>query len=419
MKHLIKFVVCAGLFAGLPWLPAGDQPALPAGHPDISKPQAKAGELPAGHPDISKMHDKQAGQGEMPSGQLPSGHPNLDQLMGASTQPAGPGKLNIRTSQGTKGGPAIAGDPVSVEIYIEDGKILKTIQTKLDDKGQAAVEIPLTILCQPVVRIMHAGISFEGVCKVMDRKHIGQDLEMTLYEATDQQPPLSIGMRHVLVRVVPEGLHITEMLAITNPSDKAWIGTEVAGGTGGIGGTAVGGKRMTFCFPLSIGARNLNVEGAPEGALELRDGRLLCTLPIFPGTAEMQMHYIIPVAAGKADLTITAPVPVGKMFVFIPDDGSNVTTTGLDSLGVRKTGDGNKRGYQAGTLKAGQEARLSFTGLKLPAEPIKKSDASPSVSPAASSSHLPQIAAGVGGVVILGSAAVLLVKSPKKPTDRI
>lgn len=412
MNRVWTAVACLGFLAGSAWIVAADQPAMPPGHPVISK-DAGAGAggdakpaMPAGHPDVSQM--PRAGAGELPAGHpkmpgaeaqgaaLPAGHPTMESLRAAATQ-TGPGSLSIRGVQGTKGGPAIAGDAVVVEIYGEGSKLLKTVQAKLDAKGETSVEIPLDVICQPVVRITHGGVAYEGIGKVMDRGHASQQIEMTLAETTEKQPAWEVKMRHVLVHVAPEGLHVTEMLSIVSPGDQTWIGTEAAG------------KRTTVSVQLPAGARDLNTAGVPEGALEIRDGKLVSAMPLMPGATEFQLEYVVPSTDGKADLTITAPAPVTQMYVFIPDDGSTVTTAALDSMGTRKTGEGSKRAYKAANLKAGQEAKLSFSGLKAPAaaEPMKKSDAG--------TSHLPQVAAGVGGgLILIGGVTFVLLKAPRK-----
>jgi hypothetical protein len=187
-----------------------------------------------------------------------------------------------------------------------------------------------------------------------------------------------------------------------------------------IGTASDGGKRTTLSVPLPAGARDLAVVGAPEGAMEIRQGKLVSLMPLPPGASELQVEYLVPSTDGKAELTITAPAPVGQMYVFIPDDGSTVTAAGLEVMGVRQTGEGSKRAYKAGKLAAGQEVKLGFSGLKPPAAapaagdtpakteaPVKKSETP--------STHLPQIAAGVGGgLILIGGVTLVMVKAPRK-----
>ena len=393
MKNVLIAVACLGLATGTAWSAAAEQPTMPPGHPAVSGNAGGDGQatsMPAGHPNVPKTPGA-AGQGS-----LPAGHPSMESLRAAASRPTGPGTLLIRAVQGTKGGPAINGDAVIVELYGEGSTVIKTLQTKLDAKGEASVEIPLDAVCQPVVRIMHGGVGYEGIGTVMNRTHGSQQIDMTLAEATEKQPAWEAKMRHVLVEVTPQGLHVTEMLSIFSPGDQTWIGAQASG------------KRTTLSVQLPTGARELNAAGVAEGAMEIRDGKLVSALPLLPGVSELQVEYVVPSTDGKAELTITAPAPVGQMYVFIPDDGSTVTAVALESMGVRKTGDGNKRAYKAGNMKTGQEAKISFSGLKAAAtQPVKKSDAG--------SSHLPQIAAGVGGgLVLLGGVTVMLVRSGRK-----
>lgn len=315
-------------------------------------------------------------------------------LKAAATQPAGPAKITVRAVQGTKGGPSLGKEPVVIEVYGEGSKLLKTFENKLGAQGEATVEFPGDVLCQPVARITHAGVTYEGIGEVIDRTHREQRIEMMLYEVTEKRPEWTANIRHVLVYPQADGLRVTEMLAINNPGDQTWIGP------------VVNGQRATFSLPLTPGAFGLNVPGMAEGAIQIRDGKVVSSLPVTPGSVELQMEYTVPLKDGKADLSIIAPAAVGQTYVFIPDDGSTVTTFGLDSLGVRQTGEGSKRGFKTGPMKPGQEAKMSFSGLKAPTTaPVKK----------VATTRLPQIVAGVGGgIVLLGGVTFLLVKSPRK-----
>lgn len=318
----------------------------------------------------------------------------------AITQPAAKGTLEIRGVQGTRNGAPIGVDPVTVDIYAQGSKLLKTIETTLDIRGQVTVDIPVEVMCQPVVHVLHGGISYEGVGRVMDRTRRVQQMEMTLYEPTDRQPALTIDMRHVLVHYGPQGLHVTEMLAITNPGDRTWVGVPASG------------KRSTLVVQLPAAARDVAAPTAAPGDVELHDGKLVVAIPMFPGSTQLQIDYTIPSTGGRADLTIASPLPVEQMHVFIPEDGATVTVAGLDATGVRATGEGNKRTFRATALKAGQEATLSFSDLHLGV--VAGSQQRLSGRPA----HLLPIAACMGGgLVLLGCVTALLVRTARKGED--
>lgn len=400
---------CAALaLAAAVWAAGDTKPALPAGHPEIPGAAATRPALPAGHPEVGGAkggmpagHPPVAGDNKLPAGhppvagdnKLPAGHPPMESLRGAATQPIAAGSVKIQAVQGTKGAAAIGAMPITVEFYGQGSRLLKTLEAKLDAKGQATVEAPADI-CQPVVRVEYAGIPYEALGEVLDRNQRTTAVEMVLHEATAEAPAWTVAMQHVLVRAVPEGLQVMEMLSINNPADRTWTGAKE-------NETA---HPHTIALTLTPGAKEVMGPGMPEGSLHLHGSKLLSTLPLLPGRTELQIEYTVPAKDGKVELVITAPAAVGQLYVFVPDDSSEVVPTGLDAMGKRQTGEGSKRGFRATELKAGQQVKLAFAGLKA-ATPPK----------AAVSTRLPHIVAGVGGgIVLLGGVTYLLVKSPRK-----
>jgi hypothetical protein len=361
----------------------GAKPAMPAGHPDVAG--AKPG-MPAGHPEVG------GAKGGMPAGHPPTGaaHPPMP-----STQPYAKAVVKVHAAQSTKDGKPVGEAPVFVDFYGEGGQKLKIVQAKLDAKGEATAEGP-GVLCQPVVRVNYAGVGYQVVGEVMDSARPTQDVTVPVYEASEEQPKWTVGMHHVLVRPGEGGLRVMEMMSVTNSSDRTWTGS-----------AENGQEKHTLSLALTPGAVDVSAPHMPASSVHFHGGTVLSTQPLLPGRSEFQVEYSVLAKDGKAELVLTAPADIGIMYVFVNDDGSQVTATGLESMGVRPTGEGNKKAFKAMSLKAGQQAKLSFTGIKAAPEAPRKA--------AGAATALPQIIAGVGGgIVLIGGAAYLLVKSPRK-----
>jgi hypothetical protein len=390
------------------------KPALPAGHPALPGAGGAGGSLPSGHPPIPA--DNQANPG------LPAGHPQVEPV---AAPPGTKGSITIKAVQATKGGPAVGADAVVVEYYNARGEVAAKNQATLSDKGEVTIkDVALTNPVQPLITITHAGVEYKAPGNVMDGNNREQEVEVSVYETTDKEPAWGVRMRHVIVQPGREGLDVTDMISVFNPDDHTWTGKAP---------TAGGGKPVTLALPLPRAATNVRAGAAfHECCVKVENGKLIYSMPMQPGGAEFQIHYTVPAADDKAEVAIVAPAATGSVFVFLPDDGSVVTSNELKKVDPKPGAKlkANSRFYTAAPQKAGDVIAFTVSGLK-----ALKADATPVGGGAgggygdatdagtaigggsAAASGIPGVAKLVGGVgaglILVVGAAVVIFKSPK------
>lgn len=403
-----------------PALPAGhpvvEQPGLPAGHPQLpagGAGGANAG-LPEGHPQLPGAGGGDAG--------LPSGHPKI-----GMTTPAAPGtkgSIVIKAVQRTKGGPAVGADAVTVEYYNAQGETAGKREAKLSDKGEVKIDdVPLTVPVQPLITITHAGVEYKAPGNVMDGGHRDQEVEVSVFETTDQEPAWQVRMRHVIVEPSREGLKVTDMISVFNPADRSWTGKPVEGG-----------KPVTLAIALPATATNVSAGGAfHDCCVKVVDGKLIYSMPMLPGGADFQIHYVVPAKDDAAEVALVAPAATGSLFVFIPEDGSVLTSKDLKVVeakpGARLRA--NSRFYTAPGQKTGERVTFTVSGLKglkaaaattpfyAAEDGSATADAGGIASPATAGvtsniSGVAKVAAGAGAAAVVAvGVAILVFKSPK------
>jgi hypothetical protein len=392
---------------GHPTLPAADntQPVLPPGHPQLPANNGTPG-LPAGHPQIP---------GNPGAAALPAGHPQVNPSSGL-LPPGTKASLTIKAVQATKGGPAIGADPVSVEYYNADGEVIGRTAATLSDNGQTTIkDITLTVPVQPLITVTHAGVEYKAPGSVMEGTNREQEVAVNVFETTDREPAWQVRMRHVIVTPNRDGLDVTEMISVFNPTDRAWTGRRVAAGA-----------PITLELVLPPTATNLRAGGAfRDNAVKLEEGKLLGSMPLVPGAADLQVHYHIPtIENDRAEVTLWAPAPTGSFYVFLPADGTVVTSNELKLVeakaGARLRAD--SRFYTAPPQNAGDVIRFTVSGLKglkkaaadMPADAAEAPAATNTGTPAAGIPKVAKVAGGVTAAAILTvGTAVILYKSPK------
>jgi hypothetical protein len=393
-----------------PAVEAAPQPPQPPQPPQLP-PVPASPTLPKGHPDISQMMQQQQQQQQPGAGQqLPSGHPDISRMRApASTRPTMIGKLTVRAVQSTKDAKAIpAGTPVTVELSVNE-QVLDKREGKLDESGVATFDaIPVLTGVQPVARVNYNGVDYEAAGSVMDGTHADQQLQVQVYESTETEPAWQIRMQHVMVAPSAEGMQVMEMLAVENPTDRAWIGK-----------AAADGKRTTTVFPLPAGAANVQLAGGfHECCVKTEADRIVNSMALTPGITQFRVVYTVPVKDGKAELSLTAPAAVSHAMFFVPDDGSTVSAQGLESGGVAEMGNGKTRFYKAKDVAAGAIMKLSLSGITARAAAGSNESGPPPAGAAlesAASGQIAKVVAGGGGLAIfVVGGMLLLMKSPKR-----
>ncbi len=385
--------------------------SLPQGHPQLP---ADPPELPQGHPDLP--------QGQQP---LPSGHPSVpDQAPGAPASAIG--SLTLKVVQGTEGGPPITAGELVVFLYHQD-KPIASAKAEVDATGTAVIEgVQLTTIVQPVVTFDYAGVTYQAAGRPMGPSNPEQTISLTAYEATDQAPPWQVMMRHVMVNRMGEHVHVTEVWAVSNPTDRSWIGTlapPVAAEPAhtqddGHGHTqdaqAHEPKGVTLIFPLPEGSMHVQPgPGFHNCCTQVQRDKVVNTMPLLPGISEYRVDYLIPIDAGEVSLALRTPAAVKHMMVFVPDDGSSVDVQGLEGGEPFEAGEQRLRIYKANDLTAGQAATLVI-GFDKPAA----SDATFTQPPApAQALNSMKLIAGLGGGALLLACVVVLLRPTRKTTS--
>jgi hypothetical protein len=312
-----------------------------------------------------------------------------------ATGAGGAGSISIEAVQGTKGGPLIGEENVIVQLIPPDDENnpmpeIKTIKAKLDKQGKVDLKnLSLQTPFEPRVMVDHAGALFYVDGKPMDAENPSQKIAVTVYETTKETPKWELERRVLRIFPAPDGLEVTEMLAINNPSDRAWLGVP-----------DTKGKPSWVLLSLPGGAYDLE----QRIGLSVADGKLVCELPMYPGPTPVSIKYKLPVKDGQATLDLEATVPVKNMMLLLPNDKSTLQGQGVQF--VREINMGQPvRAFSGPSMEAGQRLHLTVGNL-VPASPVAAS--------AASSSNLPQILAVVGGGVIVVLCVVMMVFRPGK-----
>lgn len=314
--------------------------------------------------------------------------------------PSAVGRLAIQAIQGTPDAEPIRNSKVTIELYHRK-QLYNTIEVQLDEFGVVVIDdLPLEMSTQPVVQVFHDEMMYQRIGTVMDAANPNQTIKVTCYDATDEQPPWTISMRHVMVDSSAEGLLVKEVIVIENPDDRTWLGTKTKDD-----------KRVTTYFMIPTNAKNITLgKGFHDWCCtEFSGGKLINHLPLMPDTTEINFSYVVPIENSAAEIGFAAPVRVDHLMVVVPVEMVAEKTTGLELGGTEQIGERSVSYYKASNQQEGAVASISLTGLVagrtladdgLAMGPVK------------------MVAAFGGGLLLLITIVVVFAKSPKNIANR-
>ena len=295
--------------------------------------------------------------------------PAVDPPGAATSMPGGAmppmlatGSIGIKVVQGTKGGPKIGLDEVTVELYGYGGKI-QTIETKLDAHGVVTIEhLPLTAPFRPRVFVKHGGTSYTEDGDVMNADNPTQDITIKVFETSDKDPQWEVATWHVIVTPAAKGgMKIAESLDVRNKADSAYLGPIDAAG-----------RRTSIALSLVKGARDLTMSGAlHDCCASVVDGRLLSKAPLSPGASQLELSYTAPRPGGTAEVNLVAPAATKQLMVFVPKGSEGFKSETLKAGDVVNISDQPMQAYTISDVSAGQ--KISFSIGAMPAGPVATS----------------------------------------------
>ena len=310
------------------------------------------------------------------------------------------GTINGTLVNKTAGGASVAGLEVSLAGYKgTEEAVKKTAKAGPDGKFRfEALETAAGYQYQLTVTFQDAAYYSDPVTfGAAGDTSTDKTVEMPVLDATTDASVLKTAAHHYVIDPDTTGVAVTEMVIVTNSSDKAYIGSS----------EAHAGAKATLRFTLPQGATDFQpVDGLFPGKTLQIDGGFVDTLPVFPGMAQKVWEYRIPATGDAVSTSVKLSMAADKLSVLVPDSGAKVAISGL-SAPVNQDFQGQKfLVYSGQNMAAGTEIQFKVEQLSN----VKPQAAPAAVAAPAQSSASPGLIFGGIAIVLvaIGGAAVVL-----------
>lgn len=177
------------------------------------------------------------------------------------------------------------------------------------------------------------------------------ELPIEVYETTTDASQLVADRLHLFFEFTsPESLRVIQLYIVSNPTNKTVIAPEE------------GEPTLTFKLPPGAGEPEFDSGSLGERFVRTADG-FGETQAIRPGSGSYQLLYAFDMPYNrKVDLVQPITLPANAVVVLVPEGSVEVRGEGLEDGGVRDVQGMAYHMYNAGSLAAGDELRLTVTG---------------------------------------------------------
>jgi hypothetical protein len=351
---------------------------------------------------------KQSMEAIAPGGSLPPGHPAMGAMpdVDPADMPKLTGTLTVQVVPGTAGGTVSPSDPVTVT-FKHRGTRISSVDGKLDSAGKVTfADVSVMPPVDPTITITHAGIPQSFAAAQMNPNQPDQTVAMKVYEPGDAKPEWNITMEHVIVQWAEDGsgVRVVQMLSVNTAGDHIWQGEKV------------GEKRLTMTIPIPPGTAQMELGGSfDQDASYIANDKVLTGGPLFPGNTKYTLTYTVPAKDGKLELPITTAATVANLIVFLPADDVQVSATGLTGGTPVDKGEGPVRMYTAQNLDLGAKVALAISGIT--PQLVESEGAGDGETPVKAASGLSARSIALGGaflIALIGAGMIVVKKSGAK-----
>lgn len=246
----------------------------------------------------------------------------------SATLPPTAGRITGQVTNGTDGGEVPAELPVSLLIFDAEGVAVDSMTTTVDGENRFAfedVEIATGYLYFAVA--IYRDRNFSSQEAIGDPAAPEIELNVSIYELTEDALALSIAEITMQVNAFGENLEILQSVRIRNASDRMFVSTVPV--------DAEANVFATVALTLPVGAAVVGFDNERRYINLAEETSVIDTLPVLPGEDHrLILTYVVPYTDGAViDFPVLYPLQ-GPVRVLVGTDSLTVRGEGFSAAGT-------------------------------------------------------------------------------------
>ncbi len=265
--------------------------------------------------------------------------------------------LVVKVTNGTAQGTSVTDDKVFVRIFQHE-QLTETLEGKVDASGQAVFEnVPTREHTVAVASARHGDMMFASRAVSLSSESGTGVAHVTVYDVSEDNSKLSVGMHHFVIKAQSDSLVITEYMQLKNASDMAVISKE----------KDAQGLPVVLKILLPAEFADLRFAGYfhTDAVVVTEDG-FYDTMAMPPGTNhQAAFSYTLGIDSATMDVAKRISLPTSEFVLFSQLGPGKIT--GLGSATGRMTmADGTSAEYfNLSELNSGDTINFQVTGFNV------------------------------------------------------
>ncbi len=269
----------------------------------------------------------------------------------------GSSSVTAIVTSGTSNGKSIEGDEATLSIY-QNNQMIENIIANVDENGKAFFEkVPFAPQLLARVNVMHDEMAFNSKVIQLKPEPSEHFAGVEVYDVSDDNSVLSVGTHHIIIKMIPNGIGVTEYLQLKNPTDKAVFSKK----------TDSEGKKVIVEMKLPKGAKApVFTDYFDKSALVFTSDGFYDTMAMPPGNHDCQFSYSIDIDSETMDIEKQFTMDTSNITVFAQTGDAEITGLGQAS-GMMTMQDGSQAVYyNIIDMKQGESRAFKIIGLTPP-----------------------------------------------------
>ncbi len=229
----------------------------------------------------------------------------------------GSGIIEGQIINGTKGGGSVAGQDITLKIYLDNAEVDST-STRTDSEGRFVFDgLSTESGYSYEVSLFFQQAEYYGEWLAFAEGETAKSVEVTVYDSTTSDAAIKIVMAHTIIYVGRDSLEVMEYYIFVNEADRTYIGSKE---------TTTVGKRETlgFSMPKDVTEPQITL-GLMECCIMSSEEGFIDTMPVLPGSKEVAYSYQVKHNSGTYTFSRNVTYPTGKYDLLFQGEGIEST----------------------------------------------------------------------------------------------
>ncbi|MHC4119420.1 MAG: hypothetical protein ACYSWO_18145 [Planctomycetota bacterium] len=263
-------------------------------------------------------------------------------------------ELTVQVTNGTADGAPVADDEVIVQVF-ESRYLLHTFNGRVNADGKAFFNnVPEGDHLTAVARARHQDMMFSGRPVSLQSTEDGRVASVQVFDVSDDKSPLSVETHHLIIKVRPGAIEVTEYMQLRNSCDMAISSSE----------RDAQNRTIVLEIKLPTGFKNLrSFSYFQEKALVITKEGFYDIMAIPPGEQHITFAYTLDVSSETMDFAKTISLPTSNFALFAELGQAKIQGLGGTQRQAMRSRGESLRYYERGSLAPGEEVTLQLTNL--------------------------------------------------------